>query len=61
MLFEFLNEYKEKIIQLCREKVLAAGESKPTPALLDRGLPISTPTLLQAWVSRFFDLALTEA
>ncbi len=39
MLFEFLTEHKEEIIQLCRDKVLAAGESKPTSELLDRGLP----------------------
>ncbi len=47
MLFEFLNQYKEKIIELCREKVLAAGESKPTSALLDRGLPIFFDELIE--------------
>jgi len=39
MLFEFLTQHKEAILQLCRDKVLAASESKPTSALLDRGLP----------------------
>ena len=40
MLFEFLDEYREEIIQLCKFKVNAASESKPTSALLDRGLPV---------------------
>lgn len=40
MLFEFLGQYKKEIIQLCREKVLADGDSKPTSALLDQGLPV---------------------
>lgn len=40
VLFEFLRQNREEIIQLCRGKVLAAGQSKPTSALLDRGLPV---------------------
>lgn len=40
MLFEFLIQNKKEIIQLCRKKVNAAGESKPTSALLDQGLPV---------------------
>ncbi len=39
-LFEFLDQHEGDIIQLCRDKVRAASESKPTSALLDRGLPI---------------------
>lgn len=40
MLSEFLEQNKKKILQLCRDKVFAAGGSKPTSALLDQGLPI---------------------
>lgn len=47
MLFEFLGQHKKKIIQLCRDKVLADSESKPTSALLDRGLPIFYDELVE--------------
>lgn len=40
MLFEFLNQYKKEIMFLCRNKIHTAGDSKPTSALLDGGLPI---------------------
>lgn len=40
MLYEFLGQYKKEIIQLCKDKVLVDGGSKPTSALLDQGLPI---------------------
>ena len=40
MLFEFLIQHKNEIIQACKDKVLMAGESKPTSELLDRGLPV---------------------
>lgn len=40
MLYEFLGQYKDEIIQLCRDKVTADSASKPTSALLDEGLPI---------------------
>ncbi len=40
MLYKFLGQYKKEIVQLCRDKVLADGELKPTSALLDKGLPI---------------------
>jgi signal transduction histidine kinase len=40
MLHEFLVRYREEILQLCRTKVLADGESKPTSDLLGRGLPV---------------------
>jgi len=40
VLFEFLNEHKKEIIELCQQKVRAASESKPTSPLLDQGLPI---------------------
>jgi hypothetical protein len=39
VLFEFLAQHKKEIIQLCKDKVLAAGESKTTSELLDRGIP----------------------
>lgn len=39
-LHEFLTEHETEILQLCREKVLANSDAKPTSELLDRGLPI---------------------
>ena len=39
MLYEFLTEHKGEILQLCKNKVIAAGEAKPTSPLLDQGLP----------------------
>lgn len=40
MLYEFLGQYKKEIIQLCKDKVLADSDSRPTTALLDKGLPV---------------------
>ena len=40
MLSDFLAEHKKEIIQLCKDKVLEASDSKPTSKLLDAGLPI---------------------
>lgn len=47
MLSEFLLERKTEITQLCRDKVLAASESKPSSALLDEGLPIFYDELVE--------------
>ena len=40
MLYEFLGQYKDEIIQLCRNKVSADNESKPSSELLEEGLPL---------------------
>ena len=40
MLCDFLKENREEIISICKEKVCADSESKPTSTLLDQGLPI---------------------
>ena len=40
MLCDFLKENREEIISICKEKVSADSESKPTSTLLDQGLPI---------------------
>lgn len=40
MLSKFLNQNKKEIIELCRSKVLTASDSKPTSALLEKGLPL---------------------
>lgn len=40
MLYDFLKKNREEIISMCREKVSADSESKPTSTLLGQGLPI---------------------
>jgi signal transduction histidine kinase len=47
ILSDFLTQNKNEIIQLCRDKVLAAGESKPTSTLLERGLPFFYDELIE--------------
>ncbi len=40
MLYDFLKQNREAITSICKEKVRADSESKPTSTLLDEGLPI---------------------
>ena len=40
MLYEFLAQYEKEIIQICKTKIEANSDSKPTSATLDKGLPI---------------------
>ncbi len=47
VLSDFLVEYREQIVELCREKVSAVSGSKPTSALLDRGLPLFYDELIE--------------
>jgi len=46
-LYEFLTEYEADIIHLCRSKVLANSESKPTSEVLDKGLPFFYKELIE--------------
>jgi len=47
MLYKFLDQYKNEIIDLCKGKVSADAESKPTSVLLEQGLPIFYDELIE--------------
>lgn len=47
MLHDFLTRHREEILELCKEKVFAARDSRETTALLERGLPVFYDELIE--------------
>jgi hypothetical protein len=47
MLSDFLKKNREEITSICKKKVLADSESKPTSVLLNKGLPIFYDELIE--------------